>query len=394
MVREKVTVVPQGAAQGVAQPPDCRCPRSSRRFSSARYGRGRAARTRCATFLAARSARRCRSEVWDAAGAAAASARQRARGRRRRTRARDAAAISRAARAARRSGAARFAAARPGARAQGHPRLGFRRPARVARRRARRPRLTGYPALVDDGDAVALTLLDTREAADAATRAGDRRACCASQLKDALRALGEGRPRLRPGGAALKTGAADRRAACRRARPPIVRSRACSATIRCRGRSARSPSRSSARAPACRRSRRAPSRCSRAIAADYHALTQRLAALPAAQRAARRRVARAARRVWSSPGSSPPRPGASWCTCRATCRRSTGGSPSTPKIRPATPSTRRPWPRCGNATGNATEALRARGPPRTRARGIPLAARGAQGFAVCPGAAHAVSGVV
>ncbi|MET0683145.1 MAG: ATP-dependent RNA helicase HrpA, partial [Casimicrobiaceae bacterium] len=33
-------------------------------------------------------------------------------------------------------------------------------------------RLTGYPALVDDTDSVSITLLDTREAADAATRAG------------------------------------------------------------------------------------------------------------------------------------------------------------------------------------------------------------------------------
>ncbi len=33
-------------------------------------------------------------------------------------------------------------------------------------------RLTGYPALVDDADSVSITLLDTRDAADAATRAG------------------------------------------------------------------------------------------------------------------------------------------------------------------------------------------------------------------------------
>ena len=33
-------------------------------------------------------------------------------------------------------------------------------------------RLTGYPALVDDADSVSLALLDTRDAAEAATRAG------------------------------------------------------------------------------------------------------------------------------------------------------------------------------------------------------------------------------
>ena len=33
-------------------------------------------------------------------------------------------------------------------------------------------RLTGYPALVDDGDSVSITLLDTRDAAERSTRAG------------------------------------------------------------------------------------------------------------------------------------------------------------------------------------------------------------------------------
>jgi ATP-dependent helicase HrpA len=47
-------------------------------------------------------------------------------------------------------------------------------------------RLTGYPALINDGDAVALKLLDTREAADAATRVAII-ALMRIQLKDALR---------------------------------------------------------------------------------------------------------------------------------------------------------------------------------------------------------------
>ena len=45
-------------------------------------------------------------------------------------------------------------------------------------------RLTGYPALVDEGDAVALRLLDTRAAADAATREGVKR-LIALELGDA-----------------------------------------------------------------------------------------------------------------------------------------------------------------------------------------------------------------
>src|SRR5207237_9404278 len=46
-------------------------------------------------------------------------------------------------------------------------------------------RLIGYPALMDDGDSVSLALLDTREAADASTRAGVVR-LMRLQLKDAL----------------------------------------------------------------------------------------------------------------------------------------------------------------------------------------------------------------
>ncbi|MDQ6619415.1 MAG: DUF3418 domain-containing protein, partial [Pseudomonadota bacterium] len=44
-------------------------------------------------------------------------------------------------------------------------------PATITRRRGQE-RVTGYPALVDEGDSVAITLLDTAEAAEAATRSG------------------------------------------------------------------------------------------------------------------------------------------------------------------------------------------------------------------------------
>jgi ATP-dependent helicase HrpA len=46
-------------------------------------------------------------------------------------------------------------------------------------------RITGYPALVDDGDSVSVALLDTREAADASTRAGVVRLISLA-LRDAL----------------------------------------------------------------------------------------------------------------------------------------------------------------------------------------------------------------
>ena len=93
--------------------------------------------------------------------------------------------------------------------------------------------MTGYPALVDDGDSVALTLLDTRAAADAATRRGVVR-LIALELGDALLRYAEGRaPAWTTIGAAAARRRTDRprcRTTC--ARPsPIARS---SATIRCR----------------------------------------------------------------------------------------------------------------------------------------------------------------
>ncbi|HVO88164.1 MAG TPA: ATP-dependent RNA helicase HrpA, partial [Casimicrobiaceae bacterium] len=54
-------------------------------------------------------------------------------------------------------------------------------------------RLTGYPALVDEGDSVALTLLDTADAAEAATRAGVIR-LIALQLAQPVAQLAKGPP--------------------------------------------------------------------------------------------------------------------------------------------------------------------------------------------------------
>ena len=52
-------------------------------------------------------------------------------------------------------------------------------------------RITGYPALVDDGDNVSLTLVDTKPAADAAMRAGVVRLTRIA-LKDAVARLEKG----------------------------------------------------------------------------------------------------------------------------------------------------------------------------------------------------------
>jgi ATP-dependent helicase HrpA len=142
-------------------------------------------------------------------------------------------------------------------------------------------RLTGYPALVRDGDAVALTLLDTREAADAATRSAVI-ALMRIQLKDALRRWEKGAPSFVPSALALKPALptegllADVLAAvCDRAllgEDPLPRSeRAFGEQVK----------RARVRLPAVAESAFA---LLAAIAAAYHALTQRLSALPAAQR--------------------------------------------------------------------------------------------------------------
>jgi ATP-dependent helicase HrpA len=63
--------------------------------------------------------------------------------------------------------------------------------------------LTGYPALVEEGDGIALKLLDTRVAADGATR-GAVIALMRTQLKDALRQWEKGAPGFVQAALALK----------------------------------------------------------------------------------------------------------------------------------------------------------------------------------------------
>jgi len=65
-------------------------------------------------------------------------------------------------------------------------------------------KLTGYPALVDDGDSVSLAMLDTRAAADASTRGGVLRLLRIA-LKDAAGRYGKGGPGFTQSALQLKT---------------------------------------------------------------------------------------------------------------------------------------------------------------------------------------------
>ena len=65
-------------------------------------------------------------------------------------------------------------------------------------------RLTGYPALVDDGDSVSLAMQDTRESADASTRAGVMRLLKLA-LKDPTARFAKGGPGFAQAGLQLKT---------------------------------------------------------------------------------------------------------------------------------------------------------------------------------------------
>src|SRR6266545_2799948 len=138
-------------------------------------------------------------------------------------------------------------------------------------------RLTGYPALVDERDGVALKLLDTRAAADAATRDAVI-ALMRLQLKDALRQWEKGGPGFVQAALILKPALptenllADMLAAVRDRAflgdDPLPRSeRAFTDQVK----------RARARLPAVAEG---AFRLLSAIAAEYHGLSQRIAALP------------------------------------------------------------------------------------------------------------------
>jgi ATP-dependent helicase HrpA len=145
-------------------------------------------------------------------------------------------------------------------------------------------RITGYPALADEGDSVAVTLLDTREAADASTRQGVVRLVRIALREQLSRFEGTGRSAGPPGFAQaalqLKTAIPTERlqadilaAICDRAfvgDDPLPRSeRAFAEQVR----------RARTRLPAVAD---AAYRLLTEIAAEHHALTQRINALPSA----------------------------------------------------------------------------------------------------------------
>ena len=75
-------------------------------------------------------------------------------------------------------------------------------------------RVTGYPALVDDGDSVSIALYDTREAAEASMRAGVVR-LIRFALRDAVTQLEKGGARIHASGAAAENDDSHRSAAGR-----------------------------------------------------------------------------------------------------------------------------------------------------------------------------------
>jgi ATP-dependent helicase HrpA len=140
-------------------------------------------------------------------------------------------------------------------------------------------RVTGYPALVDEGESVSLALLDTREAADAATRAGVVR-LIGFALREAL-------ARYEKGAAGFAQASVQLRAAI----PPERLLADVLAAVRDRAFVGEDtlPRSERAFAEQVKRARtRLPAvaegafRLLGAIAAQHHALSQRLAALPPA----------------------------------------------------------------------------------------------------------------
>ena len=141
-------------------------------------------------------------------------------------------------------------------------------------------RLTGYPTLVDDGDSVSIAMQDTREAADASTRAGVMRLLKLS-LKDATTRFDKGGPGFAQAGLQLKTAIPSDR---------LLADVLAAATDRAFLGEDPLPRTEHAFAEQVRRARtRLPAvaegafRLLAAIAAEHAALAQRLASLPAAQ---------------------------------------------------------------------------------------------------------------
>ena len=221
MIREKVDALSEGAAQGVAQPADPaardrhRVPRGARRSAATplpdalrAYLDGAARRRAAGRDAGTTSTLPAASRASTSASSTPPATSSRS--------GRDLAALrAQLGEAAQLS----FAAGGPGVRAQGAAALGFRRPAGDADgRAAAAQRLTGYPALVDDGDSVV-----ARAARHA--RSGRRVDARRRRPPDRLRAEGcarrasrRARPAFAQAALQLHDDDPDRRAAGRRAR--------------------------------------------------------------------------------------------------------------------------------------------------------------------------------
>ena len=218
-------------------------------------------------------------------------------------------------------------------------------------------RITGFPALVDDGDSVSIALLDTREKAEASTRAGVIR-LIRFALKDVLarfEATGKnaGPPGFLQAALQLKTAISTERlqadvlaAITDRAfigDDPLPRSeRAFAEQVK----------RARTRLPAVAEG---AYRLLAAIAAAHQALSQHIAALPPALARVGAECALAATHS-CIPGSSRRRPGRSSRTCRVTLKRSTAASRNMRRTRRAMRAMPPISRNGGSATGNAPNA--------------------------------------
>ena len=284
--------------------------------------RRRGAAPRRAARLAARRAwatRRRRTSGTAPTLPRASRGQRRASSTRRRASSRRAAISPRCARSWARRRSCRSPQAGPALEQRGLTALGLRRPAGDADDRARRASGSpAIPALVDDGDSVSLALLDTRDAADASTRAGVVRLLAHRAASDALARYEKGGAGLRAGGAAAEDGDPDRPAAGRRAgrrlRPRVPRRRSAAAHRA----GVRRAGEARADAAARGRRRRLPAARGRSPT-EHHALAQRLAGAAAGARPRLAAEVRAQRDALVYPGFfARDALGAARARCRAT----------------------------------------------------------------------------
>ena len=252
-------------------------------------------------------------------------------------------------------------------------------------------KLTGYPALVDDETSVSLTLLDTREAALAATRAGVLRLMRLA-LRDALSRHEKGAAGFAQAALQLKTAIGTDRLLADVLAAVVDRAFLGDDPL---------PRDDKAFAEQVKRARtRLPAvaegafRLLAAIAAEHHAVTQRLGGRRPGPGALRRQPVGRARRA-RLPGFL--RRDAVGAACAPAALPEGAGA----SLRSPSGTARPRCPACGRVGGvrvalPRTGRARAggRGAPARRPRGFPVAAGGAQGFPVRAGAAYAVPGVV